>query len=178
MSVAKFGSSPNVPMNLFHRGSVARSIWGDKAVVIPKALYSLDAISPNCFVIAGSNVAANPNSSGHCEMVPPLPALYSASLFAPLRGSELLLAGIPKPKPSTNCCILLSQVADTIGLDWCALYNIKPAICSTDIFAAKSFALIFTFNRQSSYSSTTAFLLRSLKGKPSFKIIFIPEPVA
>ena len=54
-----------MPINLFHLGSVARSICGDNAVAIPNALYSLEAIAPNCKVIAGSNVADNPNSSGH-----------------------------------------------------------------------------------------------------------------
>ena len=49
------------------RGSVPKSIWGDKAVVMPMARYSFAAMAPNCWVTAGSKVAASPNSSGHCE---------------------------------------------------------------------------------------------------------------
>ena len=99
--MANFGSSPNVPTKRFHLGSVAKSICGESAVVIPKARYSFDAMDPNFRVMLGSNVAAKPSSSGHCEIVPPLPALYSASLLAPFLGSELLLAGMPNPFDST-----------------------------------------------------------------------------
>ena len=109
------GSSPNVPIKRFQRGSVARSICGDSAVVRPSALYSLDAIDPNCLVMEGSKVAAKPSSSGHCEIAPPEPALYSASSLAPFRGSVLLLVGIPFPKPSTNACALLFQSAAVVG---------------------------------------------------------------
>src|SRR3954454_22814898 len=116
MSAANCGFSPKVPLNLLHLGSVARSTCGDKAVAIPNALYSLAAVCPNFCTIEGSNVAAMPIDSGHIEIVPPEPKLYSAFATTPLRGSELLLAGIPKPMPSTNACTLLFHLAETSGL--------------------------------------------------------------
>ncbi|MNE17194.1 hypothetical protein D3C80_1101680 [compost metagenome] len=83
----------------------------------------------------GSKVADNPNSSGHCEIAPPDPALYSASLFAPFLGSELLLAGIPTPMPSTKAWMLLFHSAATIGLSTEVISTcrklsfVKNAIC-------------------------------------------------
>src|SRR5678809_430287 len=97
MSVANFGFSPNVPLNLFQRGSVARSTCGDNAVAIPKALYSCAAMCPNLKTTEGSKVAARPIDSGHMEIVPPEPKLYSAFAITLLRGSELLFAGTPNP---------------------------------------------------------------------------------
>ena len=83
---------------------------------MPSARYSLDAISPNCRTRTGSKVAARPIEPGHMEMSPPEPALYSASAWVRWRGSELLLAGIPSPMPSTNSWTLLFQRAATSGL--------------------------------------------------------------
>ena len=116
MSVARSGSSPKVPLKRNHRGSVARSICGESAVAIPSARYSLDAISPNCCTRSGSNVAARPIESGHIEISPPEPALNSASARARCRGSELLLAGIPSPVPSTSAWTLLFHRAAASGL--------------------------------------------------------------
>src|SRR3954454_24846459 len=50
------------------------------------------------------------------EIWPPAPALYSVVETTPLRGSELLFAGMPRPIPSTKACILLFHCAATSGL--------------------------------------------------------------
>src|SRR6185312_6374502 len=64
---------------------------------------------------------------------------------------------------------------DKAGMAWCALYNINPAICSTDSFDAKSFARTSAGSRQSSYLSRCPFLLRSLKVSPPTVNIFTPD---
>ena len=63
--------------------------------------------------MVGSNVAASPIDSGHIEIAPPDPKLYSAVAKTPFLGSELLLAGIPNPRPSTKACTLLLHLAAT-----------------------------------------------------------------
>ena len=50
----------------------------------------------------GSKVAAMPSEPGHIEIAPPAAALNSALATVPWRGSELLLAGMPRPLPSTS----------------------------------------------------------------------------
>ena len=116
ISVDNFGSSPNVPLTLFHLGSVAISTCGESAVAIPNARYSIAAICPKFFTTAGSNVAAKPSEPGHIEILPPAPALNSALAIVPCLGSELLFAGIPIPILSANACTLLFHMAATSGL--------------------------------------------------------------
>ena len=86
----------------FNPALVARSICGLRAVAMPRARYSAEAICPNCFTSAGSKVAASPRGVGHWEICPPEPSLYSAVALVSLRGSEELLAGMPWPSASTK----------------------------------------------------------------------------
>ncbi|CPU67372.1 Uncharacterised protein [Mycobacteroides abscessus] len=64
-------SSPNVPPTRSHRGSVARSICGLRAVVMPSARYSAEDISAKLSMCSTSNVAARPRFDGHREMSAP-----------------------------------------------------------------------------------------------------------
>ena len=75
--------SPKVSANRIHRGSVARSIWGDSAVVIPSARYSAAPISPNSFTESGSKEADRPMPLAHLEMGSPVTPMYSAVEPAP-----------------------------------------------------------------------------------------------
>ena len=109
------GSSPKVPLKRLQRGSVARSICGLSAVAIPRARYSDEATVPKRRTMSGSKVAARPSEDGQSEICPPAPALYSAVARVSLRGSELLLAGIPGLSPSTKACTRLFQRAATAG---------------------------------------------------------------
>ena len=69
---------------------------------MPKALYSIEAISPNFFIKEGSKDAASPNVLGHIEIFCLLPLLNKANASLPCLGSELTLTGIPNPKDSDN----------------------------------------------------------------------------
>ena len=105
-----------MPWHLYHLGSVQRSTCGERAVVKPISLYSLEAMCANLRTSSGEKVAAKPREPGHIEMAPPPPELNSASALAEWRGSEELLAGMPKPIPSTKACTLLFHLAATTGL--------------------------------------------------------------
>ena len=127
-----------VPSKRFHLGSVAKSICGDNAVAIPKARYSLEAISPNCCIKVGSKEAAIPKVPGHIEMVPPAPALNSADESIPFLGSELELIGIPKSRASAKACALLFHCAAVEGvsisvINTCLKWSsFKNFFCSSD----------------------------------------------
>ena len=136
MSVSRSGSSPNVPLKRLQRGSVARSICGDSAVAIPSARYSTDAIRPNSSTREGSKVAAIPRDDGHIEILPPLPASYSAVACAPWRGSEELFAGIPWPKPSTKAWTLLFQRAASSGEETLVMSTARRLSSSRNFFCA------------------------------------------
>ena len=99
--------SPKVSGNRIQRGSVARSICGDSAVAIPNARYSLEPIFPNSLTLSGSKEAVRPMPLAHLDMGSPVIPINSAPLPLPCLGSELLLAGIPKPVFSARACILL-----------------------------------------------------------------------
>ena len=115
MAMSSSGSSPKVPPKRLQRGSVARSICGLRAVAMPRARYSEEAIMPILRTIPGSTVAARPSGVGQREIWPPEPALNSAVARVSLRGSELLLAGMPWPRASTKAWTRLFQRAATSG---------------------------------------------------------------
>ena len=116
ISAESFEPSPKVIIARRQRGSVARSICGERAVAIPKARYSVEATSPKRNTNAGSKVAAKPRVPGQAEIRPPTPAANSSSAITPWRGSDELLAGIPWSRPSHNACTLLFHCAVTYGL--------------------------------------------------------------
>ncbi len=82
------------------RGSVARSTWGNNAVVMPMALHSFDTASPKARQVSGEKVAAMPRPSGHLD-TSPAPDLYSSPAEPePWRGSLEMFTGMPQGRLS------------------------------------------------------------------------------
>ena len=70
----------------------------------------LRAISPKFRVSAASPIAAKPSVSGHCEK-PLLPALAPSVYWKWLRGSELIVTGMPSRDCSASVWIWLAWTA-------------------------------------------------------------------
>ncbi len=82
------------------RGSVARSTWGNRAVVMPMARHSLETALPKARQVSGEKVAAIPRPSGHLD-TSPAPDLYSAPApLEPWRGSLEMFTGMPQGRLS------------------------------------------------------------------------------
>ena len=77
---------------------------------MPTARYSWRAISPKFRVSAASPIAAKPSVSGHCEK-PLLPALAPSVYWKWLRGSELIVTGMPSRDCSASVWIWLAWTA-------------------------------------------------------------------
>ena len=71
MAAVCAGFSPKVPSTRSQRGSVARSICGPSAVVIPIARYSADEVLAKSSMVRVRKVAASPRFEGQREMSAP-----------------------------------------------------------------------------------------------------------